>query len=217
MFRKVLISIFSTLPLLLLACSTDSESEALDHAMPTRTDDTEAAEYQPPSQVRNATIVWSSGPEIDLSSEYGRLVRAAEEAMIVAFYAGMDSTYPGFARSLPRNNTLDTIQDKSQTLTGTLRAHILEIAETPSGFEENVCTQQSKFALRRSDGKYQRRNFRGSETTIIFDSADTPASAPSSSSLPTIIESHASSPSPAPNLDPPQWQAPIEDIFVDSQ
>ena len=55
--------------------------------------------YEVPDQIRDATMVWSAEPGIDLFSDEGVVTRAAEESALIGLMAGLDYAYIGFASS----------------------------------------------------------------------------------------------------------------------
>ncbi len=83
------------LTVVLAAACASPESPRVDTEGATQLTSTE---YQPPEQVRNTTFVWSAEPDVDLFDERGRLIRAAQESKIIAYYAGIDVTYPASPR-----------------------------------------------------------------------------------------------------------------------
>ncbi|MFD6859263.1 hypothetical protein ACFWCF_18235 [Rhodococcus sp. NPDC060090] len=175
------------------------------------------SEYQPPTQVRNATYEWSAENGIDLLDERGRLIRAAHESAIIAHYGGMDATYPGFAEALDPKyaSQINTRWDRS--LAGTMRSHILQITETDTGFKATVCSQPSHFAIREADGTYRITHGSGREEYIQFDhiiyTPDNPRLDPEDF-WPTV---HNTGPFPEPPglpVSEHQWSAPTEDLFT---
>ncbi len=116
---------------LVSACTPASEPE---HA---------SGPYRPPEEVRNATVVWSAAPGVDLSTTEARLIRATSESEIIGKAVGFDATYPGFAEALnSRQNRRYESSDYRGEISGTLYQHILEFDHSVvnSGFIAKTCT-----------------------------------------------------------------------------
>ncbi len=144
--RRARFGVYALAALLTLvsACTPPSEPES-----PTNP-------YRPPAEVRDATVVWSAAPRIDLSSTEARLVRATSESRIISAAAGFGATYPGFADALDsaQRPRLETTHNRGK-IAGTLYQHILEIdtRDTPSGFIAHTCTVDTGIS-RLVDGKW---------------------------------------------------------------
>ncbi|OZF47250.1 hypothetical protein CH293_19985 [Rhodococcus sp. 14-2470-1b] len=100
--------------------------------------------YEAPDQLREATMVWSAEPGIDLFSAEGTLVRASEESFAIGLMLGLDYTYVGFAESSnsPRNaGSLSGFRDDTGQgpFVGTIYGHIQQIIPTREGFDVLSC------------------------------------------------------------------------------
>lgn len=202
----------------LLALTSCSHSAPEERAITTATT-IEPAQYQPPAQVRNATYLWSAEPGIDLLDDRGRLIRAAQESMIIAHYGGLDLTYPGFTDVLSHDYARRIENRPYQSLAGTMRAHILQIIETEAGFKATICSQPSHFAIRWSDGDYRITTFSGKENFVQFDQNSYASSRPRIELEPHWSLTEESAPLPPPPDAVPaenQWSAPTEDLFTDT-
>jgi len=170
----------------------------------------EAAEqYRPPEQIRGATVVWSAEPGVYLQDEHGTLVRAAEEARFVARYVGIENSYPGFAAALnPASAGMITpLRDRQPV--GTLRAHVLSITPTDTGFEAAVCTERSELAEKWPDGRYHFTKTTEIESLVRFARTVAPADAIEPAAADAAADSkHTSSQR--------QWQSPATDLFTGS-
>ncbi len=167
-----------------------------------------SAAYQPPDEVCNATMVWSAEPGIDLYSPEATLVRAAWESDEIGSYAGLEQTYPGFARALsPEYHGRGRYREERYrgTVFGTVLGHILEIETTADGFLGKFCVLSNGFARLEDDGRYARSNGRGFDPEVRFTRTET--ASPSTDTATTAPTTYA----PAP--DRLQWQAPTYDVF----
>lgn len=199
--------------LTILSCSSEAHVDPPAPSIPAQ-----PAAYEPPIQVLNSTYAWSAAPEIDLFSERGKLIRASHESMMIAHYGGLDTTYPGFEDALhpeyaSRVNTLH-----SRSLVGTIRAHILQILETDTGFKATVCTQRSGYAFSRKDGQYVTTHGSGSEEYVLFE-YPTEEHELERSLHRRNEQSSSSAPEPEPLSLPAtahQWSAPTDDLFTDA-
>ncbi|WP_259443800.1 hypothetical protein [Rhodococcus sp. DMU2021] len=173
------------------------------------------AEYEPPGQVRSSTFVWSAEPDVDLFDERGRLIRAAQESKIIAYYAGIDVTYPGFAEALDPHYAIGISTTLQTSLAGTIRAHILEINDIHEGFKATICSQESNLATRVRDEDYRIKVFSGREEFVEFGPTteahrhekwmqrhEPPRPAPETQYLSALPTSEH------------RWSAPTEDLFT---
>ncbi|MBH0120395.1 hypothetical protein I0Q12_13070, partial [Rhodococcus sp. CX] len=169
----------------------------------------EAAEqYRPPEQIQGATVVWSAEPGVYLQDEYGKLVRAAEEARFVARYVGIENSYPGFAAALdPASAGMITPLPDRQPV-GTLRAHVLSITPTGTGFEAAVCTERSELAEKWPDGRYHFTKTPEIEAVVRFARTASPAEA-----IEPAADAAADSKQTSSQR---QWRSPATDLFTGS-
>ncbi|MCP9622763.1 hypothetical protein FOH10_04645 [Nocardia otitidiscaviarum] len=160
--------------------------------------------YEPPDEVRNATVVWSAEPGIDLFSTAATLARAARESDIIGSYAGLEHTYPGYAKALDRPYaTHYDVESYRGTIAGTMLHHIQRIQDTGDGYLVEYCALPNAYG-QLDDGRYRRWYGRGSALAARFtrnDDAPAPAT-----TTPTAT------PNPAP--DPMHWQAPTYNVFT---
>jgi len=171
--------------------------------------------YEPPPQVRGGTIVWSAAPEIDLFDQRGQLIRAAQESKFIAYYGGLTTTYPGFNTALSRDYARKINTRTDQYFAGTIRAHILQILDTDTGFKATVCLQKSNFALRWPDGIYHIHNASGRDEFVEFisDNPDALEQPPHTDPPSSPHTPPTSTSTPTPDTDY-QWAAPTEDLFT---
>lgn len=140
--------VVSLLGVVLVACGQEGARES-----PTQSTSSES--LLAPPEVRQATMVWSSGPGIDLFGTEGVLVRAAREADVVAAYAGIENTYPGFERALSGESRFKYEEGWAPRvpIAGTEYAEIVRIDESPAGFTATVCLDNNQMAVA-TDGAY---------------------------------------------------------------
>ncbi|WP_206510413.1 hypothetical protein C5142_23050 [Rhodococcus sp. BGS-1C] len=166
--------------------------------------------YEVPDRIRDATMVWSAEPGLDLFSTEGTLTRAALESVSIGLMVGLDYTYIGFAASSnsPGGGRLyggfddDTGQGP---FVGTIYGRIQKILPTDSGFDVLSCVLSVGLDVR-EDGKYLPSRLAdgdGTEMRSRFIRTNEPAMAPTS--RPT---------SSAPALDDFHWQAPTGNEFL---
>ncbi|WP_306359981.1 hypothetical protein [Nocardia sp. CC227C] len=160
--------------------------------------------YEPPDEVRNATVVWSAEPGIDLFSTPATLMRAANESDIIGSYAGLDHAYPGYAKALDRPYTTRyEVERYRGTIAGTVLRHIQRIQDTGDGYLIEFCALPNAYG-QLEDGQYRRWYGRGVSLAAQFTrNNDAPAPA---TTTPTAT------PSPAP--DRMHWQAPTYNVFT---
>ncbi len=198
---------------MLVACT--SETEPAPQQSPSLPVD--ASEYQAPEQVRNATYVWSAEPGIDLLDNRGKLIRASHESMMIAFYGGIETTYPGFSNAIDpryarRINTIAT-----RALVGTIRAHLLQVHQTEKGFNATVCIQPSHYAVRRDDGQYHTVHGSAIEERVEFNHP-TAEDRDLARVRPNVPPSTTPRPPSPPIADAThQWSAPTEDVFAGTE
>ncbi|MRH89494.1 hypothetical protein GFY24_18925 [Nocardia sp. SYP-A9097] len=172
-------------------------------------------QYQPPTGLRDATMVWSAEPGIDLLDANRKLVRATVEAALVANMEGPSNTYPGFAKAID-HDTAETEQEiftaqGPQTVFGTAQSRIMSIASTDSGFTAQICSGGWGFAIRQQDGSYLR--MRPAPTVQEIEFRRVP---PQSQIQGSDWQSHRDAPptSGTPPQQPAQWSAPITNVFT---
>ncbi|WP_306355989.1 MULTISPECIES: hypothetical protein [unclassified Nocardia] len=160
--------------------------------------------YEPPDEVRNATVVWSAEPGIDLFSTAATLMRAADESDVIGRYAGLEHAYPGYAKALELADTPRyEIERYRGTIAGTLLNHIQRIQDTEDGYLVEFCALSNAYGELR-DGRYKMWYGRGTALAARFTrNNDAPARA---TTTPTTT------PSPAP--DRLHWQAPTYNVFT---
>lgn len=163
--------------------------------------------YEVPDQLRDATMVWSAEPGIDLLSAEGTLVRASEESFAIGLMIGLDYTYLGFAdnsNSRGGGGLFGGFEDDTGEgpFAGTIHGHIQQIIPTEVGFDVLSCVLavgldklvDGRFVPSRiteGDGGEQRSRF---IRTGVLKSG--PSSSPS-----------------VPASDRPNWQAPTGNEF----
>jgi hypothetical protein len=154
--------------------------------------------YQSPEAVRDATIVWSSEPGVDLHSGEAALARAGFEAHYVGQRAGLNNTYPGFSQAISQmiQSELRTTYGQFAVL-GTLRAHIQAIHGESRNFVADICILGQTARL--EDGKYWSWSARAGATRISADAQSEEARLPVA---PVAI-------GPAERT----WQAPTYNLF----
>ncbi|SUA72750.1 Uncharacterised protein [Nocardia otitidiscaviarum] len=162
--------------------------------------------YEPPDEVRNATVVWSAEPGIDLFSTPATLMRAANESDIIGSYAGLEHAYPGYANALDRPYaTRYQVESYRGTIAGTVLNHIQRIQDTGDGYLVEFCALPNAYG-QLDDGRYRRWYGRGSALAARFTRTDDTL-APTTSTPTTTT-----TPSPAP--DRMHWQAPTYNVFT---
>ncbi len=172
--------------------------------------------YTPPAAVRNATVIWSAEPGIDLFDSFPTLTRAAMEAAEVAErVAGPELSYPGFDEAVTDERQRE-IHFRSATgggkpIYGTLYRHILEIVPTDAGFTAYVCMAFKDYAIKVDGGYNSSRSRTGVLRDIGLISNDPDYRPPTPDpSKPVVTTAVAPPPSPA---GPAVWQAPQENLF----
>lgn len=165
--------------------------------------------YEVPDRVRDATMVWSAEPGIDLFSAEGTVIRAAGESLVIGLMVGLDYTYVGFAASSNSEAggplfSLFRADTGQGPFVGTVHSLIQQIIPTDAGFDVLSCALSVGLDVL-VDGKYspsRLTNGDGQELRSRFvrtgDPITSPA-APQSTSLPVG--------------DALQWQAPVGNQF----
>ena len=137
----VLVLMMGTVP----ACASVVEHGDASRATSTSTSVSSGSDiYEAPDQLRDATVVWSAEPEVDLFSVEGTLIRAAQESIIIGITVGLDYTYPGFAVS---GNYFggDSIYSPFRSATGdgpfagSVHSRIQQVIPISNGFEALTC------------------------------------------------------------------------------
>ncbi|WP_405490853.1 hypothetical protein [Nocardia sp. NBC_00511] len=171
--------------------------------------------YQPPPGIRDATMVWSAEPGIDLLGRDGRLARAAVEAGIVANLEGPSSTYLGFTEAIDR----DTAQTENEVFTaqgphtvfGTAQQRIVSVKDADSGFAVQICTGGRGFAIKQQDGSFLRLRPAPAVQELEFRPVPPRSQVQGSDWQP---HRDAPSTSAAAPQSPAQWSAPATNVFT---
>lgn len=206
-------SVFLLILVAVPACDSVAEEDfaALSTSTSTSTSRSLGSDvYEVPDQLRDATMVWSAEPEVDLFSAEGTLTRAAQESIAIGATVGLDYTYRGFAVSGNYKGG-DSIYSifKSATgegpFAGTVHSRIQKIIPSDSGFEALTCVLSIGLDVLKN-GKYSPSlltDIAGEELRIRFirtgDQITTAAE-----STPTSIQGPE-------NL---HWQAPTDNRFA---
>lgn len=206
---RTAIAVLLTILIAVTACGSPVEDSSLQHTSST-SHSPGSDLYEVPDQLRDATMVWSAEPEVDLSSAEGTLIRAAQESIAIGATVGLDYTYRGFAASGSYKGG-DSIYSifKSATgegpFAGTVHSRIQKILPSDSGFEALTCVLSIGLDVL-ENGKYSPSlltDIAGEELRIRFirtgDKTTTAAaSTPSSIQVPENLH----------------WQAPTDDRFA---
>lgn len=166
--------------------------------------------YEVPDQIRDATMVWSSEPGIDLFSTEGTLIRAAQESFAIGSMVGLDYTYVGFAESSNSMAggplySLFQADTGEGPFAGTIRGHVQQIVPTDNGFDAILCAISIGLDVL-VDGKYRPSRLasgQGSELRSRFIRTGDLISAPATRQ-----------PSSVPRSDDLHWQAPTGNQFT---
>ncbi|WP_157084283.1 hypothetical protein [Millisia brevis] len=179
------------------------------------TRDTTPTAYEPPENVRNATMIWSAESGIDLVGPEAILVRAAREADVVARYAGPDSTYPGFMDALdPELHDFYGYESGVAAIYGTQYARLQSLDVSPDGFTALICIQGDGMA-RLSEGTYVSSN--GPAYALMYEFVDRTLTPPeravayAPSSIPDTSDEPTATDRPG---DQPAWSAPRNNLFT---
>lgn len=157
--------------------------------------------YRPPAEVRDATIVWSADPGIDLYSGQAALARAAYEAHFVGWTTHVYPTYPGYDDALIRRNGFrpEPTAHRGKNF-GTMQVRMQEIRGTDTEFVAELCLLNSGLMYQAGDLYRGRRGIEYSAWEVSVKAAvDNPAW--------PVTE-------PAPAPDRMHWQAPTYDVFT---
>ncbi len=197
--RKIGYATLAVSAFVTVSCAgTDSGAAALPEA---------TERYRSPEQIQGATVVWSAEPGLYLQDERGTLVRAAEEAWFVARYVGLENSYPGFAAALDPASARVITPLSDRRPAGTLRAHVLSIASTGTGFEAAVCTRRSELAERWADGRYHFTSEPDIEASIRFARTAPPPGVDEPTAAGALRDTKQTS-------SQRQWQSPPTDLFT---
>jgi hypothetical protein len=204
----VLVLMVVTVP----ACESVVEHDDASRATSTSTSPSSGSDiYEVPDQLRDATVVWSAEPEVDLFSVEGTLIRAAQESIIIGIAVGLDYTYPGFAVS---GNYLggDSIYSPFRSATGdgpfagSVHSRIQQVIPISNGFEALTCVLSIGLDVL-ENGRYSPSllaDVAGGELRIRFIRNDDQTTT-------------AAAPPPRPSIPGPEkftWQAPTDNRFV---
>ncbi|NNH72963.1 hypothetical protein HLB23_24405 [Nocardia uniformis] len=149
-------------------------------------------------------MVWSAEPGIDLYSSEATLVRATDEADLIALYVGLDHSYPGYAAALADPNRAKRYEagEVRRTVVGTLLTHVQQIDPTSDGFRAEYCTLINESASTSpGDNRWIGAMNRGDSIAAEFTRTSTTSEAPDT----------ATPYAPAP--DRLHWQAPTYNVF----
>lgn len=208
--RREIRSVSRTLTgLMMLACLLTACTKAPAPPEPTST------AYQPPENARNATMIWSAEPGIDLFTPESILIRAAREADIVARYGGPGNTYLGFMDALDPDLHIFYMPDStSPSIHGTGYARIQSIQATSDGFSGLICIQSSGLATR-NKGPYRSSKAPAYAMVYEFSESNLPPPRPASPTPNLQPDTGSSSAPTADAADPnqPTWSAPTENLF----
>ncbi|WP_354571626.1 hypothetical protein [Rhodococcus sp. UYP9] len=205
----MVVAVLLTILIAVTACGSPAEDSSLQESSSTSRSPANAV-YVVPDRIRDATMVWSAEPGINLYSDEGTLTRAALESFAIGLMVGLDYTYLGFAASskIPGGGRLlggfddDTEQGP---FVGTIHGHIQRIIPTDTGFDVISCLL-SVGLDELADGKYSPSrisNGEGAELRSRFFRTVAEAS-----------EAAAPSRTAKPESDERHWQAPTGNQFV---
>lgn len=138
---RMVVAVLLTILIAVTACGSPVEDSSLQESSSRSPAN---AVYAVPDRIRDATMVWSTEPGIDLYSDEGTLTRAALESFAIGMMVGLDYTYLGFTASskIPGGGRLyggfddDT---KQGPFVGTIHGHIQRIIPTDTGFDVISC------------------------------------------------------------------------------
>ncbi|MCZ4080276.1 hypothetical protein O1W68_20215 [Rhodococcus sp. H36-A4] len=166
--------------------------------------------YEVSDRLRDATMVWSAEPGVDLLSSEGMLIRASEESFVIGLMLGLDYAYLGFAKSsgsLGGGGILGGFRDDTGQgpFAGTIHGRVQQIIPIDGGFDVLSCVLAVGLD-RQHDGKYAPSRLTGGE-----------GSEQRSRFVRTGESSTVTSPTPLPSASSPDllhWQAPSGNEFV---
>ncbi|MCZ4080284.1 hypothetical protein O1W68_20255 [Rhodococcus sp. H36-A4] len=164
--------------------------------------------YEVPDRVRDATMVWSAEPGIDLFSAEGTIIRAAGESLVIGLMVGLDYTYVGFAASSNSEAggplySLFQADTGQGPFVGTVHGHIQQVIPTDAGFDVLSCLVAVGLDVN-ADGKYspsRLTNGDGQELRSNIIRTGDPLTSP------------AAQPSSSPVGDALHWQTPAGNQF----
>lgn len=172
--------------------------------------------YEPPPAVRNATLIWSAEPGIDLFGPEAILIRATREADLVAAYAGPDSTYPGYMNAfVPGTVSRYPLTTGRGPLYGTERVRIQSVELRPNGFDASICVQTDGM-VRGTEGRYLGSTGPAFLRTYSYARKPTTTTEHSAGTGDRDARTHPSpteSVAPETQSETPGWSAPTEDVF----
>ncbi|ORI21115.1 hypothetical protein [Rhodococcus sp. 1168] len=192
------------------ACGSPVEDSSIQQTSSTSRSSSGSDVYEVPDQLRDATMVWSAEPEVDLFSAEGTLTRAAQESIAIGATVGLDYTYRGFAASGNYKGG-DSIYSIFQSATGdgpfagTIHSRIQKVNPSDNGFEALTCVLSIGLDVL-ENGKYSPSlltNIAGEELRIRFIRTGDKTT--------TARESMPSSIQESENL---HWQAPTDNRFA---
>ncbi|WP_186629423.1 hypothetical protein [Rhodococcus sp. BP22] len=165
--------------------------------------------YEVPDRVRDATMVWSAEPGIDLFSAEGTAIRAAGESLVIGLMVGLDYAYVGFAASSNSEAggplySLFQADTGQGPFVGTVHGHIQQVIPTDAGFDVLSCALSIGLDVL-VDGKYSPSRLTdgdGQELRSSFIRTGDPLTAPA-----------VPQPTSSPVGDKLQWQAPVGNEF----
>lgn len=203
----------AVLLLTLAACgdSTDPVPNSTPSSKPV------ADTYVVPDRIRDATVVWSAEPGIDMFSAESTLIRANMESSILARLLGQGYPYLGFNASIQAGTTYVDFGPTGNfrrvlngRLVGTAQARIQEVRPTDNGFESVVCVASLGLDEFR-DGKYYPSGLalsRGSAVRAQYNRIPNTGNSPTTS----VVPSESGTPPQDQNL--LHWQAPRGNLFT---
>ncbi len=154
LLRMIIAALVSMLAFV-AACSPPPEDETAP--TPTLSSRWPATEfYEVPDSIRDATIVWSAEPGIDLFSAEAKLFRAAQESVFIGWMIGLDYTYVGFkdsSGSKGGGGIFGDFEDDTGEgpFVGTIHGRIQQIIPTDTGFDVLGCVLSVGLDVRTND------------------------------------------------------------------
>ncbi|MCZ4080274.1 hypothetical protein O1W68_20205 [Rhodococcus sp. H36-A4] len=206
------VRVVSVVLLMMLAAITACDSAVEDGFAPGTTSTSRWPAinvYEVPDRVRDATMVWSAEPGIDLFSAEGTVIRAAGESLVIGLMVGLDYTYVGFAassNSVAGGPMYSLFQaDTGQgPFVGTVHSLIQQVVPTDAGFDVLSCALSVGLDVL-VDGKYSPSRLTdgdGQELRSRFIRTGNPLTSPA-----------APQPTSSPVGDALHWQAPAGNQF----
>ena len=206
---RVATAVLLTILTAVTACGSPADNSSPREAMSTlRLPATDT--YIVPDQIRDATMVWSAEPGVDLFSTEATLTRAAQESFSIGLMLGLDYTYQGFAASSQiagGGRLYGGFEDETGQgpFVGTIHGLIQRIIPTDSGFEVISCMLSVGLDVE-VDGKFSPSGIAGGEGAELrsrFIRTGEPAK-----SRVMAQPSHSS------GSDDLHWQAPADNQFI---